>query len=329
MESTPGGDRGLKERNWCGSKKGSFQVPFWWQVRGEETKRDDWLLRFQSGWLGCKKRGRAGGEADLAAPSPSPACLDKTPGTCGGISMRHHTWRKRQLNPSPPVQWAPAPTSLASIWNGYVGMQLTSQPLRGCFSLWVRLKHALWKIAVKIKQEPNKDLCLKINTSRKIVFTFCTLSSLLGKMILFCCWNNTFLLKMLGFFSPQYVSIWLILALTSVQQPTVLSSVWLQCLNLGFSFSYSKYSLNILEKLLIFWRENVGGWAYLFLPMCVINTAYFFNKTCRKYLVDVCIQLVIFWVQTNSIWTQEPTDLRKCIMAIILSILQLSCYILV
>lgn len=156
IKSTPGGDkRGLKERNWSSSKKGSFQVRveqrLWWQVRGEEKKRDDWLLRFQSGWLGCKKRGRAGGEADLAAPSPSPACLDKTPGTCGGISMRHHTWRKRQLNPSPPVQWAPAPTSLASIWNGYVGMQLTSQPLCGCFSLCVHLKHALRKITVKNK----------------------------------------------------------------------------------------------------------------------------------------------------------------------------------
>lgn len=49
-----------------------------------------------------RERGRrAGGRAGLPALSPAPACLDKTHGTCGGISMRHHTWRKRQLNPAP------------------------------------------------------------------------------------------------------------------------------------------------------------------------------------------------------------------------------------
>lgn len=48
-----------------------------------------------------ESRGRAGWRAGLPALSPAPACLDKTRGTCGGISMRHHTWRKRQLNPAP------------------------------------------------------------------------------------------------------------------------------------------------------------------------------------------------------------------------------------
>ncbi|TNN80221.1 hypothetical protein EYF80_009546 [Liparis tanakae] len=56
----------------------------------------------QCGWVGHQGRQR-GRKAELGLPalSPAPACLDKSRGTCGGISMRHHTWRKRQLNPAP------------------------------------------------------------------------------------------------------------------------------------------------------------------------------------------------------------------------------------
>lgn len=50
-------------------------------------------------WVG--HHGRQEKWAGLPTLSPATACLDKTPRTCGGISMRHHTWRKRQLNPAP------------------------------------------------------------------------------------------------------------------------------------------------------------------------------------------------------------------------------------
>lgn len=51
------------------------------------------------GWRGGWGEGRPGAVPDLP-------CLDKASKTCGGISMRHHTWRKRQLNPSPaPRLW--------------------------------------------------------------------------------------------------------------------------------------------------------------------------------------------------------------------------------
>lgn len=50
-------------------------------------------------WVGHQGRQEKG--AGLPTLSPAAACLDKTPGTCGGISMRHRTWRKRQLNPAP------------------------------------------------------------------------------------------------------------------------------------------------------------------------------------------------------------------------------------
>lgn len=65
------------------------------------------------GWAtGEGRRGRA------RACHRDSLCLDKAGGTCGGISVRHHTWRKRQLNPAPVPRLA-APQSLANIWNGY------------------------------------------------------------------------------------------------------------------------------------------------------------------------------------------------------------------
>lgn len=143
---------------------------------------------FRVGGWGSWERGRAGGEADLVAPSPSPACLDKTPGTCVGISMRHHTWRKRQLNPSPPVLWAPAPTSLASIWNGYVGMQLTSQPFSRTLLTLRLFKTCTVKDPGKNKARAEQGFVFENKHVSKSCFcAFCTLSSPLGKTKLFCC----------------------------------------------------------------------------------------------------------------------------------------------
>lgn len=144
---------------------------------------------FQCVWVGgwATRGGKdeereAGRRQGLPALSPASACLDKTHRTCGGISMRHHTWRKRQLNPAPSTVGPGSTKSSQHLeWISGDTDDFTA-PSRALLTLpW--LKNAQWKVVVKIKHESHRGFLL-IN---KFFFSLCTVSHLLGIMLL-CCW---------------------------------------------------------------------------------------------------------------------------------------------
>lgn len=88
-------------------RRSSAETSKWFKQRSvldvklKKKKKEDprGEVRFLAGaaWVG----GRQQNSAALLTPLPALECLDKTPRTCRGISVRHHTWRKRQLNPAP------------------------------------------------------------------------------------------------------------------------------------------------------------------------------------------------------------------------------------
>lgn len=159
-------------------------------MTGEE-KRAVGLLLLQCGWEGHqgrqRERGRrAGGRAGLPVLSPAPACLDKTHWTCGGISMRHHTWRKRQLNPAPSTTGPGSTKSSQHLeWISGDAADFTATS-RVRLTLLLFFKNAQWKVAVKIKQESHRGFVF-VNKCFSRSLSFYTVSHLLGIMLL-CCW---------------------------------------------------------------------------------------------------------------------------------------------
>jgi len=136
------------------------------------------------GW--ATRGGREGGRrAGRPALSPALACLDKTHGTCGGISMRHHTWRKRQLNPAPSTAGPGSTKSSQHLeWISGDAADFTA-PSQQLLTLTLKKKKNMHseKGCSKNKTSVSLGICVHKYMFLK-VFPFCTASHLLGIMSL-------------------------------------------------------------------------------------------------------------------------------------------------